>query len=64
VTAADQLLLPDVHGTGSSSASIVSGSKGSLVGGMLTTASTLGGIKGDGTRGSDDRSSIKRYYYT
>jgi hypothetical protein len=62
VTAGDQLLLPDVNGASSSTASIVSGSKGTFVGAMSTIGSGIGGIKGDGIRGSDDRSSVKRYY--
>jgi hypothetical protein len=62
VTAGDQLLLPDVIGIGSSTASIVSGSKGTVVGAMSAISSMIGGIKGDGIRGSDDRSSVKRYY--
>jgi hypothetical protein len=51
-----------VNGISSSTASAVSGSKGTLVGAMSTISSAIGGLKGDGVRGSDDRSSIKRYY--
>jgi hypothetical protein len=41
---------------------VVSGSKGTAVGAMSAISSAIGGIKGDGIRGSDDRSSVKRYY--